>query len=788
MQGILKAIENFVFSFRRAIMVLFAIATVVLAWQATHLKIDAGFAKLLPTSHPYIQTYLKYEKQFGGGNTLLIALQQNNGDIFNQKFFETLKKATDEVFFLPGVDRSRVSSLFTPDTRFAEVVEDGFSGGPVVGQDFRPTPEGFAKVRANIFKSGTLGRLISEDFSSAVISVKLLEIDPRTGQKLDYISFGKQLEAKIRDQFQTPEITVHMIGFAKAVSDIAEGAESVVLFFAITVVITAFLLYWVSKSLWLTMAPLLCSLMAVIWQMGLLVLFGFGIDPLSVLIPFLILAIGVSHGVQMILSTGQILSTGVDPVTAARTSFMRLFTPGFVALVTTVVSFLTIVAIDIPVIQELAKTATIGLAVLALTNLILLPILLCYSRLSANYHAKASKAVESRDVFWHALAVMIKPKWAITIAAVAVVITIVGGLQSRYLVIGDADAGQPELWPSSRFNQDVAFFTKKFSVGVDQMQVIATGPDNACVTADLIRYIDDFDYYIRGLPGVRRTAFLSEYMKRANAGWNEGNIRWEQLPRDPRVLGRTTLTIDVSTGLLNNNCSVMPLYIFLTDHRAETLSRVVQATRDFEKAHPNAGIKLNLASGNAGIMAATNEAVAAAEIPMLIFVYAIVVVICLVTFRSIRATLCIVIPLAIVSILANAMMALLGIGLKVSTLPVTALGVGIGVDYGIYKFSRLSHYMGQGMSLQQAYLQTLRETGSAVIFTGLTLSVGVATWVFSPLKFQADMGTLLTFMFLMNMVGAIILLPAIIGILQMMFPQSQEALAQQRAKGLIHHA
>jgi hypothetical protein len=207
----------------------------------------------------------------------------------------------------------------------------------------------------------------------------------------------------------------------------------------------------------------------------------------------------------------------------------------------------------------------------------------------------------------------------------------------------------------------------------------------------------------------------------------------------------------------------MPIRLYLSDHRAATLSGVIQAVGTYKAEHPGLPFELELAAGNGGQDAATNEAVEDAQLPMMVLVYVAVTLICAVTFRSTRAVICIIVPLGLVSLIANAAMALLGIGLKTATLPVAALGVGIGVDYGIYKFSRLSHYMSTGMSLQDAYVQTLRETGSAVIFTGLTLSVGVATWVFSPLQFQADMGLLLTLMFFMNMVGAIILLPAIIG-------------------------
>ena len=150
-----------------------------------------------------------------------------------------------------------------------------------------------------------------------------------------------------------------------------------------------------------------------------------------------------------------------------------------------------------------------------------------------------------------------------------------------------------------------------------------------------------------------------------------------------------------------------------------------------------------------------------AQLPMMLYVYGAVIALCLISFRSIRATIVVVLPLYIVSTLAQALMVYLEIGLTVSTLPVIALGVGIGVDYGIYILSSMSQLLRQGVPLTQAYRQALIERGSAVLFTGITLAVGVSTWVFSALKFQMDMGILLTFMFLVNMLGAVLLLPAL---------------------------
>jgi hypothetical protein len=213
--------------------------------------------------------------------------------------------------------------------------------------------------------------------------------------------------------------------------------------------------------------------------------------------------------------------------------------------------------------------------------------------------------------------------------------------------------------------------------------------------------------------------------------------------------------------LKNNSCSFTPIILFLADHKAETLERVVESAEAFIAENNSDEIQFWLATGNAGVEAATNQEIGKAQSRMMWLVYGVVCLLVFASFTSIAAVACIIIPLALTSILCQALMAYLGIGIKVATLPVIALGVGIGVDYGIYIYGRLETYLAEGMPLQEAYYHTLRTTGKAVAFTGITLGIGVGTWIWSPIKFQADMGKLLTFMFLWNMVGALWLLPAL---------------------------
>jgi len=757
-------LERFVFGSRRWVILFFVVMTVVMAYFATHLRIDAGFAKLLPLEHEYMQTYLEYRDQFGGANRIVIAIRADGDDIFTPEFFRVLKGVTDDVFFIPGVDRTSVMSLYTPNVRFTEVVEDGISGGNVIPADFEPTDEGFERVRANLLKSSYVGRLVANDFSAALVVAELLEINPNTGERLDYIDVAAQLE-EIRGKYADDGIGVdfdyHIIGFAKVIGDIAAGASRVVLFFVIAFFITAVFVYVYSQSMTLTAIVLGCSLTAVIWQLGLLTVLGFGIDPMSILVPFLVFAIGVSHGVQMVSAFGAEIYDGADNLTAARSTFRRLLVPGGIALLSDTIGFITIMLINIRMIQEMAITASLGVGVIIFTDLVLVPVLLSYTRLDEIYSLKLKRRHRHMDPAWNRLAGVARPRTAAVITAVAVVLFAAGGWKATQVKIGDLHAGVPELRADSVYNIDTDVITRLFSIGVDVITTVIEAEPEACIDYGVMKTIDRFEWHMRNVPGVQSVFGVAGVAKIINAGWNEGSLEWRVLPRNPSTMAQAVTYIDTSTGLLNSDCSVMPVYVYTVDHKAETIDRIVEAVKAFAAEHADEGLRFRLATGNVGVMAATNEAVSAAQFPMLVYVFSAIIVLCLVTFRSLRATLCIVIPLALVSLLAYALMAILEIGLKVSTLPVVALGVGIGVDYGIYIFSRLRGFLAEGRPLDEAYRHTLTITGNGVLFTGITLAVGVATWIFSPLKFQADMGVLLTFMFLVNMVGAIVLLPAL---------------------------
>jgi len=768
MDKIINNIAMFIFRQRALVLSFFVVLTIALAYQASQLKMDAAFSKNIPLNHEYMKTYTKHAKDFGGANSIMVAVRAKEGTIFTPVFFDSLKQVHDQLYFIPGIDRTSVKSLYSPSTRFTEVVEDGFAGGPVIPADFTADVRGLHTVQSNVEKAGIVGRLVANDYTAAMVSARLMDFNPETGEALDTLEFAAQLEEQLRTQLVNDNVDVHIIGFAKMAGDIADGAKGVVHFFLLAIAFTAIMVFLFSRSFILTLLPLACSLMAVVWQMGLLTVLGFGLDPMSILVPFLVFAVGVSHSVQMVNGVKNKTNSGMNAKEAATATFKALLIPGGIALLSDTIGFITLLSIDIGIIRELAISASLGVGVIILTNLVLLPVIISFCKLKVNPNHDDTKL----DAVWRSFSAFgtRKVAWGIVIATT---LLFCGGYyQSQKMKIGDLDAGAAALHQWSRYNQDTALITERFSITTDVLSVIVEAGEDSCTEYAPIALIDKFQWRMNNIEGVQSTMSLASITKKINAGYNEGNPKWRTLPRTQATLVQSIGKVPTTSGLLNPSCSVMPVYLFLKDHKAETIERVVDEVKKQSALLSTESVKFKLASGPVGVMAATNEAVESAQTPMMFYVYGAVVLLCLLSFRSWRATVSVVLPLFVVSTLAQALMTFLDIGLTVSTLPVIALGVGIGVDYGIYILATMTSKLNQGMSVQEAYFTALKERGTAVIFTGVTLAIGVSTWFFSDLKFQMDMGILLTFMFLVNMLGAIIVLPAIANLLW--FKQGKE--------------
>ena len=757
-------VERLLFNNRLVVLVVCALVTLVLGWHTTRVTLNASFDKTIPQAHPYIQNYQAQKADLVGlGNAVRIVVANPAGSIYDAAYLDALRKLSDEVFLLPGVDRVQMKSLWTPSTRWVGVTEDGLEGGPVIPDGYDGSPAALGRLQAHVARSGEIGQLVALDAKSTVVFVPLLDRDA-DGRAIDYAQFATRLEA-LRTKYETQGVELHITGFAKIVGDLIDGVRAVLLFFALAVAIATAFVFGYTRCVRSTVLVVVASLTAVVWQLGLLPTLGYALDPYSILVPFLVFAIGMSHGAQKMNGIMQDVGRGLPKLIAARFTFRRLFLAGLTALLADAVGFAVLLLIDIQVIRELAIAASIGVAMLIFTNLILLPILLSYTGVSAKA-AERSLRDEAADAggadkhpMWAFLDRFTQRRHATLAVVAAALLGVAGFAVSTQLKIGDLDPGAPELRADSRYNRDVAFVNRAYGASSDVLAVMVKTPDGACSKVATLNKVDALEWELRQIDGVESTNTLALLNRRVLTGLNEGNPKWYDFVPNQDMLN--TVTAGAPRGLYNDACSLLTVYVYLRDHKADTLARVVDHVETFARANDGPDAKFLLAAGSAGIEAATNIVVHDAWRQMLFLVYGAVVLLCFVTFRSWRAVLVAVLPLVLTSLLAEALMVGLGMGVKVATLPVIALGVGIGVDYALYILSVTLVQMREGKSLSQAYYRALLFTGKVVMLTGVTLAVGVITWVASPIKFQADMGLLLAFMFLWNMLGTLILLPAL---------------------------
>ena len=881
-------IENLFFKYRLSILSAFVLLTIVMGFFASQLKLDAGFYKQLPSNHSFIKTFYQYEDALFGSNNLIIAVRNTEGDIFEKDFLSKLLEVSEAVRYLPGANQASLTSLWTPNVRVLRVTEEGYEASPVIPGNIIPedlNDEEIEKIKERILTGGHVGKIVSNDFTSALIKIELTEFDSRTGEALDYIELGKLLDLEVRNQFEDEKFQIHIIGFAKMISDIASQAGNVFIFFLLAFALTVLSVYYYSKSWTLTFLPLICSLTSLIWQFGMLEILGFGLDPLAILVPFLVFAIGVSHGIQQVNQITKEIIEGQSSIYAARASFSRLLVPGTMALITDLVGFGTLVFLPIGMIQELGITASIGVAMKIVTNLVMLPLAASYAKYNEGFVIRAEKAITGRRNAMKFFGKMAEPRIAFITLGISSILFVYATILASDRHIGDLHAGAPELRPDAVYNQDMKDITSRFNITSDVLIVIMEVPELACRMYDVMSVQDNFHWYMENVEGVTEVISLSGVARQAASGYAEGNPKWNYVPRHDRALGFVTSIADPSTGLLNENCTILPVYIFTEDHKATTIEHVINATKEYqnkyqsldiaidfynvflppegEKPYPNVlvtygaeidyeaegldsviefskeewidfGYKNNfntrslgtprlnammqdtrldeidtalsreilaarkaitnlfnenpsadaiayriddtnfrLASGTVGIMHATNEVIEESELPMMLLVYAVIVFLVFITYRDWRATICCTVPLTFATMLGYAFMDIMQIGLKISTLPVMVLAVGIGVDYAFYIYNRLQTYLKEGQDITQAFQNTFANTGAAVIFTALTLAIGVSTWSFSALKFQADMGMLLTFMFIVNMLCAMTTLPALAVVLDKLFPRKK---------------
>ncbi len=758
----MKRAAEGIFKLRVPLLIFLTMVTVFLGYHASQLTVATDFSKMIPLKHDYIQDYSPVRKLFGGGNQIKVSVNLKEGDILSHKFLSLMRKVTEDVYFVKGVDRLSVRSLVSPETRLMVINEFGFDWGPVVPHEIPKDKKGIKLIGENITKGGLKGRLVANDMKACLITGEVYE----TG--VDYLYVYRQLN-EIREEYTTDNISVHISGFAMVVGFVNDALPKIFGLFGLSALITFLILYRCFRYFRLAILPLFSGALSVLFSLGVARLIGMSLDPMTSIIPFLVFAIGVSHGIQMVKRYLDECLIHHEGYNAALHALAGLMVPGVVALVTDAIGFMTIMFVPIGMINDLAITACIGVACIIVSNIFVLTLVLSFfPNLLPREEIEADSEPTTvpliiRVMDW--VAGFTYGKNAYTIAILGVLFILIGFFSARTMTVGDINPGEPLLWEDSVYNKDAAQLMRDYMSGIDWLSVAVMGDeDGVCKDYEYIETIQDFEWEIGSVPGVTIVLSANFPSRFINLMYHEGDIRWLAVPQNKGELAyaMNTAGSDDDDEMMSMGCKYINVKVFMSDHKGDTIRRVIKKCKEFIAAHPMEGARLVLAGGNVGVMAATNEVVKKAQVPMLFLIYLSIFILCLIVFRGFKAPLFILTPLFSISVISTAFMKLVGLGLNVNTLPVASLGVGIGVDYGIYIFSRLQEERKLHSEYVDAVKATLRTTGAAVLYTALTLSAGVLTWLLSDLKFQADMGLLLGFIFIGNMIGAMVLMPALI--------------------------
>src|SRR5258708_7098949 len=773
----LAALERFVFGRRVLVLGVLAIFTLAMGFFALKLRMEAGFEKQMPIGHEYIKTFNQYRNQLFGANRLTFAVRAIDGKIWTKEGLTKLYEVTQAVSSMPNVDRLGVQSLWTSNSWLMEITREGFRNEQLIPNTVEPsalTPELIEKIKRTTSRGGFDGLLVARDQSSALITAELNEYD-RDGVKIDYIAYNRLLNERIRAKFEDPHYRVEIIGFAKQVGEIADGAQAVLVFCGAGRRLVGAALSGSCRSLRFTFLPIACSLTSLVWQFGTLRVLGFGVDRRAILVPFLVFPIGVSHGVQQINYIVREIAHGKSTFDAARASFSGLLVPGTLALVTAFVSFITLTLIPIPMVRELAITAAIGVGYKIITNLVMLPVAASFFHFDKSFADKAMLERERRARWLKQLSRVSEPNNAIFIVCVTAVVLALAAWQSRDRVVGTLQAGSPELRADSRYNRDAVDVATNYDVGLDWLTVVLERQPSpeTCSRVATAPYEQDLVWTLQNAPGGGSVASVTTLTRTYSEGYNENNPKMGVVPIDPVNYAGLTIEIARLRGYIRNDCSMTAVHAYLTDHKAGTMQKVIDVVKQFRADNKQEGINVRLASGNAGVLAAINEEVSRSELPMMLWVYAAIAILVLIAYRDLRAVIACCLPLTVATFIGYWFMKELEIGLTVATLPVMVLAVGIGVDYAFYIYNRLQSHLAMGEPIVAALEHSILEVGMATIFTAITLAIGVVTWSFSALKFQADMGKRLAVMFIMNPVLGMTALPALAVVLERPFPRPQ---------------
>ena len=768
----MEAYINFLLRFRWPIIIVLTIMTLGLAYQLGHMRVYTNFFDLYPPGHPYIQLYQKYRRMFGTANVLMMAIEVKDGDVFNVETINKLNWATLQIVETAGVNPYQIRSLTHPKMKNIRIRGAIITAYPIMYPGPPKTLDDVKAIKKAVYTNeGVHGFYISRDNTAALITAGFWE------EGVDFRNLYERMQ-KIRAEVEKDgKHKVFITGFPMLYSWIFSYKNYILTVIGITTLIIVIMLWFYFRTFTGVWVPLFSGTLSSIWALGFAGYFGFNLDPLVLVVLVLITARALSHSVQSMERYHEEYHRLQNKQEAILASYLSLFSPALVSIASDGLGIFTLALAHIPLIQKLAYVSSFWVFTISISVVTLHPIILYFippppqdpkagTRFSDHLYNAVNRAMVKISSGGARYAV---------IGSFSVFL-IIGMIFSQHLKIGDVSIGKALLYDTHDYNVSYDKVNQKF-VGASQLVILAAGEKEGVIKdPQVLQTLEKFQRFMEQQKMVGGSITITTMGRRLYQMFQEGIPKWAIIPDNPRDVGNifyqflNTLGSDDLDMFIDKNSQNATITVYYKDYNHETVVGSIDMARQFIEQNPVENINFRLAGGLLGILAAVNEEVEWSYKWNLILVMITVFVLSMLTYASVVGALIVMIPSIVAQPLSEAVMYWMGVDANINSLPVAAVGIGIGIDYGYYVLSRIVEEFQRFGDHERAIEEALMTTGRAIMFTGSTLTVSVIFWIFFPMKFQSEMAILLTLLLFFHVVGALAFIPGVVSLLKPRFP------------------
>ena len=764
---------GFLIKFRVIGLIVMALLTGFFITQITKMQMFTDFLDLFPANHRYVQVHKQYSRYFGSAYLATLVLEVQEGDVYNPKTLQKIFDIHYDVDLIAGVNHFGIFDFASRRVSYSRETATGFQGEQLM-KTVPQTEEEMAYLKKKVKMSTRGASLVSDDGKALRLDASFIE-----GQ-LDFNDLFKSF-MDIKAKYEDNNHKIYLTGQPLLYGWIYHYLPNMATIFGVTVLIILAMLFGYMRTGGIWWIPFLTAVISAIWGLGIAAMWGFHFDPLIVVIPFLLSARAISHAVQWAERFVEEYAKRGDTKEAALVTGAGLFPPGLLGIVTDAAGLFVISLAPIPILKNLAYLGTSWAVVVIFAVLVFLPMFFAMFK-SIKVAEKYTDREESAGLIKRILIKM--TGWTFgagryIVLGVACAVLIFSIVSSSYLKYGDANPGSPIIWQDGVYNQDTTRVSQLFP-GVDEMWIVfenKKGQYPAIAYPELLEGLERLKMYVMKDPNVGYAISIADMMKGGIKAFHQNEPKLEFLPLGRKYLAdMVNMVKNMSApGDLDqwteSTFSAANLKMFLKDHRGTTLAEVIGKVEGWvaENKDVLGDAVARPAGGLGGILAAANEVIEVKNHQLLLMVLGVVFVFCSLTYRSLVAGCMFVSSLVLANFLAFSYMVFKDIGLNINTLPVVSLGIGLGVDYGLYIISRIRETYAEEQDMSRAVVKGVTTAGRAVFMTATMMTAGVVFWYFSPLRFQAEMGILLGILMMSNMLVGVLVLPAIVNVVKPKF-------------------